>query len=94
MHKDAKKAGPTGCSQNEAFSLHQKYGLVDCLLPINNMDLIQELKTCMGGDTIMEFVSAEFSERAELSYTTLEIEKITMENVWVIFHELLSVVFP
>ena len=25
----------------------------------------------------MEFVSAEFSERAELSYATLEIEKIT-----------------
>ena len=48
----------------------------------------------MGGDEILEFVSAEFSERAELAYTTLEIEKLTMENVWVVFDKLLSLVFP
>ena len=48
----------------------------------------------MGGDAILEFVSAEFSERAELAYATLEIEKLTMENVWVVFHQLLSLVFP
>jgi hypothetical protein len=58
------------------------------------MDLIRELKIGMGGDAILEFVSAEFSERAESAYATLEIEKLTMENVWVIFHELLSLVFP
>lgn len=57
------------------------------------MDLIQELKTSMGGDVILEFVSAEFFEQAELAYTTLEIEKLTMENVWVVFHKLLSLVF-
>lgn len=94
MHKDAKKAGPSGCSRNDAFSLYRKYGLSECLLPIDNMDLIQELKTSMGGDAILEFVSAEFSERAESAYTTLKIEKLTMENVWVIFHELLPFVFP
>jgi hypothetical protein len=92
MRKDARKAGPSGCSQNDAFSLYQKHGLSDCLLPIDNMDLIRELKIGMGGDAILEFVSAEFS--AESAYTTLEIEKLTMENVWVIFHELLSLVFP
>ena len=51
----------------------------------------------MGGDAILEFVSAEFSERAKLAYTTLEIiKKLTMENVWVVFHELLSraLIFP
>ena len=32
-------------------------------------------------DAILEFVSAEFSERVELAYTTLEIEKLSMENV-------------
>ena len=36
-------------------------------------------------DAILEFVSAEFSERVELAYTTLEIEKLNMENVWVVF---------
>jgi hypothetical protein len=81
MRKDARKAGPSGCSQNDAFSLYQKHGLSDCLLPIDNMDLIGELKIGMGGDAILEFVSAEFSERAESAYTTLEIEKLTMENV-------------
>ena len=58
------------------------------------MDLIQELKASMGGNAILEFVSANFSERAELAYATLDIEKLTMENVWVVFHELLSLVFP
>jgi hypothetical protein len=48
----------------------------------------------MGGDAILEFVSAEFSERPESAYTTLVIEKLTMENVWVVFHKLLSLVFP
>ena len=36
-------------------------------------------------DAILEFVSAEFSERVELAYTTLEIEKLSMENVCVVF---------
>ena len=93
MRKDTRKAGPSGCSRNDAFSLYQKYGLSDCLLPIDNMDLIRELKASMGGDAILEFVSADFSERAELAYATLDIEKLTMENVWVVFHELLSLVF-
>ena len=93
MRKDTRKAGPSGCSRNDAFSLYQKYGLSDCLLPIDNMDLIQELKSGMGGDAILEFVSAEFSDRAESAYATLAIEKLTMENVWVVFHELLSLVF-
>jgi hypothetical protein len=93
MHKNAKEAGPSGCSQNDAFSLYHKYNLSDCLLPINNMDLIQELKTSMGKDAILEFISAEFSEQAESAYITLENEKLTMENVWVVFHKLLSLVF-
>lgn len=94
MRKDTKKAGPSGCSRNDAFSLYHKYSLSDCLLPIDDMDLIRELKTHMGGDAILEFVSGEFSERADSAYSTLLIEKLTMENVWVVFHELLSLVFP
>ena len=96
MRKDSKKAGPSGCSRNDAFSLFQEYGLRDCLLPIDskNMDLVRKLKTNMGGDAILEFVPAEFSERAELAYTTLEIEELTMENVWIVFNELLPLVFP
>ena len=93
MRKDNKKAGPSGCSRNDAFSLHENYGLGDSLLPIDNMELIRELKTAMGGDAILEFVDAEFSERAELAYTTLKIEKLTMENVWIVFNELLPLVF-
>jgi hypothetical protein len=94
MRKDNKKAGPSGCSRNDAFTLYQEHGLKDYLLPIDNMDLIRELKASMGGDEILEFVPAEFSERAESAYITLEIEKLTMENVWVVFNELLSLVFP
>jgi len=93
MRGGTKKSGPSGCSQNDAFSLYQEYDLSDCLLLIDNMDLIRELKTSMGGDAILEFVSTEFSEQAESAYITPEIEKLTMENVWVVFHKLLSLVF-
>jgi len=93
MRRDNRKAGPSGCSRNDAFTLYQENGLKNCLLPIDNMDLIQELKVGMGGDEILEFVSAEFSKRAESAYVTLEIEKLTMDNVWVVFHALLPLVF-
>ena len=94
MRRDNKKAGPSGCSRNMAFSLHENYGLVNCLLRISDMSIIHKLKEEMGGDALLDFVSPEFSERAESAYESLSISELTFENVWEIFQALLSLVFP
>lgn len=93
MRKDTEKAGPSGMSRNEAFSLPQNWGGRDCLLPVNR-DVVHELKEAMGGDQILEFVSREFSERAEVAYNSLEVMNLTIENVWYIFGELYPLLFP
>ena len=94
MRRDKKKAGPSGCSRNTAFSLHENYGLTDCLLRIPDMSIIHKLKEEMGGDSLLDFVSPEFSERAECAYKSLSISELTFENVWDIFQALLPLVFP
>jgi hypothetical protein len=94
MRRDKKKAGPSGCSRNTAFSLHENYGLVDCLLRISDMSVIHKLKEEMGGDALLDFVPPEFGERAEGAYESLSIFELTFENVWEIFQALLPLVFP
>lgn len=98
MRKDAKKAGPSGCSRNEAFSLHEKFGLRNCLLPLDDaaIEVVREIKAYIGGHdgSILNFVSSEFSERCEEAYNTLGITRLTMENVWHVFTALIPLVFP
>ena len=72
--------GSSGCSRNDAFNLYQNYGIRSIL-----SDWWYGLDMRVEEDAILEFVSAEFSERVELAYTTLEIEKLNMENLWVVF---------
>ena len=48
MRKDNEKEGPSGMSQNEAFSLPENWGGRDCLLKVD-VAVIRELKEAMGG---------------------------------------------
>ena len=89
MRKDKNKAGPSGCSRNEAFSLPESWGGRNCLLPISNLDIIRELKEELGGASILDFVDADFATQAEGAYDQLGITKLTMDNVWVIFTDML-----
>jgi len=56
--------GPSGMSRSEAFSMPENWGGRDGLLPVD-VNVVRELKEVMGGDDILEFVSEEFSERAQ-----------------------------
>ena len=47
----------------------------------------------MGGDEILEFVSAEFSQRAQAAYDTLGVVDLNLENVWHVFCGLYPLVF-
>ena len=93
MCKDKNKAGPSGCSRNNAFSLYHKWGGRNCLLEVN-INVIQEMKELMGGDELLSFVSVGFAEHAEAIYMALNVEKLAMSNVWVIFGHLMPLVFP
>lgn len=92
MRKDNEKAGPSGMSRNEAFSLPENWGGRNCLLEVD-MVIIRELKEAMGGNEILDFVSAEFSQRAQAAYDTLDINDLNLENVWYVFTDLCPLMF-
>ncbi|KAF8801851.1 hypothetical protein BYT27DRAFT_7215749 [Phlegmacium glaucopus] len=83
MRNDNEKAGPSSMSQNEAFSLPENWGGCNCLLKVD-MVIIAELKEAMGGDEILDFVSKEFSEKAQVAYDSLGVTDLNSENVWYI----------
>jgi hypothetical protein len=93
MRKDKNKPGPSGCSRNEAFSLYHKWGGRDCLLPVD-LNVIREMKELMGGDELLSFVPVAFANHVKAVYSTLNVEKLSMTNVWDIFNHLLLLVFP
>ncbi|EDQ99971.1 uncharacterized protein LACBIDRAFT_334558 [Laccaria bicolor S238N-H82] len=95
MRKDNEKAGPSGCSRNEAFFLPQNFGLVDKLLPLNDdqLKIVFEIKEFMGGDALLAFASPEFSEKAEIAYQSLGVTELTIHNAWHIFEALLPLFY-
>lgn len=92
VRKDNNKPGPSGMSRNDAFSLPETWGGRNCLLPVD-VDVIREIKEAMGGDALLEFVSAEFSERAQAAYDSLAITELTFENVWNVFEAMLPLLY-
>ena len=90
---DKKKIMPSGVSPDVAYALPERFGLKDHLLPIDTA-VIKEIKESLGGDAILEFVEPEFAQTAQTALDSLNISKLTPENVWAIFVALLPLVFP
>lgn len=90
---DNEKHGPSGMSCNISFSLPQKWGGKNYLLPVD-LNVIQELKEAMDRDSILNFVSMEFSEICQRAYDSLHVKALTFENVWYVFWDMFSIVFP
>jgi len=67
--KDNFKAGPSGMSRNQAYSIPSKWGGRDCLIPVD-VQVIREIKRAIGGDSILEFTSMKFSEKAQEAYNS------------------------
>lgn len=93
IRKMKEKPGPSGMSRNEAFSMPESWGGVNQLLPVD-VEVIREIKRKMGGDALLAFVSDEFAARAQAAYDTLNIGKLTIENIWDVFTALFPLVFP
>ena len=59
------------------------------------MTIIQEIKAEMGGDAILRFplVTPEFEANAQGAYDCLAIQELDFDNVWVVFQQLLPLLF-
>jgi len=94
MRKDKEKPGPSGMSRNQAFSLHETWGGRDCLLKIQDLSVIENVKEELGGATLISFSTPEFSMCSQEAYNSLAIVDLTFENVWAVFTAMLPLVFP
>lgn len=87
--KDPNKAGPSGMSRDVAFALPHKWGGQNLLLPVD-VTVIKEIKEFMGGDQILEFVTAEYSTRIQGIYDELGVQNLNFDNVWEVFRSILT----
>ena len=94
MHKDNSKPGPSGMSQNEAFSNYQSWGGDNFLMTIPDMSIIHELKVAMGGDELLMFTSIEFDTHAQMVFDLLHLSELTMENAWDVFTVMYRLLYP
>ncbi len=62
------------------------------LLPIP-LDIVHEMKTQLGGDSILEFVIADYADRCQAAFDLLAIVELTFENVWDVFTAMLPLVY-
>lgn len=92
MRKDKNKPGPSGMSRNEAYFNPASWGGRNCLMPVD-VEVVREIKEAMGGDELLAFTSAEFEQRAQVVYDSLDIPELTFENVWHVFSVMLPLLF-
>ena len=93
MWKDKNKPGPSGRSCIMAFSLLKKWGGHNYLLLVD-VKIVCELKEALGDDALLDFVAPKFAEQAKAAYQTLNISKLKFDNVWDVFSDMLSLLYP
>jgi hypothetical protein len=87
--KVKEKSGPNGISHDVAFSLPHLWSGQNLLLPVD-IAVIQEIKEAMGGDSLLDFVTLEYSSHMQTIYNSLGMQSLTFQNVWEVFRSLLS----
>jgi len=89
VRSDKAKLLPSGVSLNIAFSLCEKYGGENCLQKVD-VSVVQRLMEKIGGEELIQFVTLEYGAIVQAVYNGLGIESLTFDNVWIVFHSLLS----
>ena len=93
MHKDKNKPGPSGLSHNHAFAFPEQWGGKDCLLKIEDLGAVTELKESLGEEALLVFSTMEFVVHEKNAYDSLGITNLTFENVWNVFAAMLPFAF-
>ena len=87
VRRQKEKDGFSGMSRAEAFTLPERWGGRNCLLPLrpDQVDVVKEIMEAMGGEELIQFNSKEYRIRAQQAYDTLTISKLSFQNVWHVF---------
>lgn len=85
---DRKKKLPSGVSPNVAYTLYQEYDAENCLQHVD-VDVVQKLMDNIGGEELIRFVSIEYAVRAKEVFKSLNVPKLTFENIWEVFSAML-----
>ncbi|KAJ4492555.1 hypothetical protein C8J55DRAFT_533549 [Lentinula edodes] len=89
VRKDRGKALPSSLAPNVSFSLYEKYGGENGLLPVD-CTIVKQLMENIGGEDLIRFVSRDYAAKAQAVFVDqLGNPKLTMTNVWDIFQEML-----
>jgi hypothetical protein len=93
---DATKAGPSGMSRYEAYSLPHVWGGRQYLLEVD-MQVVRDIKDFISdGKDMFRFplVTAQFEQEADKVYQSLHVQDLSLCNVWNIFSTMLPLLFP
>ncbi|KAG6371338.1 hypothetical protein JVT61DRAFT_9712, partial [Boletus reticuloceps] len=86
-HFHIAKVLPSGVSPNVAIALAPEYGGTNWLIPVD-VAVIRRLKAAIGGEELLRFVDVEFAQHAEAVFATLDIQTITLNNIWQTFTQM------
>jgi hypothetical protein len=88
IHHNRNKLLPLGVSPNMAYATFKDYGAINCLQQVD-IAVVHRLKESIGGENLVQFVSPEYAAWCRTVYETLGIQKVTLQNVWIIFSSML-----
>lgn len=93
IRKDNLKLLPSGrgATPDHIYSFPEEYNMKDQLIAVDR-NVIQELKLGLGGDSILDFVRAEFAELALQVYENLGSPSISSANAWHVFSHMLPAI--
>lgn len=77
---DKEKKLPSGASPNNAYVLHEKYG-VENYLQLVDKDIVAKLMEELGGEHLIRFVSVAYAAAAQEVFDSVGFGKITFLNV-------------
>jgi len=87
MRKDNAKASPSNCSRNNAFTMPESHALDNKLLPLDDdqLKIVSELKTAVGGAKLLDFVPPVDSVQFEVAvyFTLLHLFQVDSTGVQV-----------
>lgn len=94
MRKQKDKVLPSGVTPDFAHTFPERFGGRDCLYPVDR-NVIKEIMDDMKAEqeALTDWgVSPEFKIRAQAGLDRMGVDKVSLENVWVVFNALLQYV--
>lgn len=89
--KQREKALPSGYAPKYIYEHPERFGGRQCLHPVD-VEAVKEIMAGLEEDYITNTdwgVPEEFTEQATAALAQLEVEEVTMGNVWLVFNSIL-----